>query len=98
MPAAQSLWRVRRKKMTRKRETAGREVLPGVQGKREAPGAVLDGQSNEVIVRTEASARERIRLRLDRELSLWVAAFARRPRLHVPLRNDDQNLRRHPNA
>ena len=40
--------------MTRKRETAGRRVLPGAQGKREAHGAVFDGLWNEVIVGTEA--------------------------------------------
>ena len=45
--------------MTRERETLGRGVLPGVQGKREAHGAVFDGLWNEVIVGTEASAKER---------------------------------------
>src|SRR5215207_1700026 len=47
--------------MTRKRETAGRRVLPGAQGKRQAHGAVFDGLWNEFVVRTEAWAHERNR-------------------------------------
>src|SRR5215217_6881529 len=61
MPAVRSLWRVVEKQMTRDRDTGGREVLPGVQGNREAHGAVFDGLWNEVIVRTEAWAKERNR-------------------------------------
>jgi hypothetical protein len=80
--------------MTRDRETVGRGVLSGVLGKRAAFGAVFDGQLNEVLVGTEAWAKERIRFRLHRGSPLWVAAFERRPRLHGPCRDDDQNLRR----
>ena len=47
--------------MTRERETVSRGVLPGVEGNREAPGAVFDGLWNEVVVRTEAWAKERNR-------------------------------------
>jgi hypothetical protein len=69
-----------------------------VLGKRAACGAVFDGQWNEVLVGTEASAKERMRFRLHRGSSLWVAALDRQPHLQGPPRDDDQNLRRHPNA
>src|SRR5215217_924711 len=76
MPAVRSLWRVVEKQMTRDRDTGGREVLPGVQGNREAHGAVFDGLWNEVIVRTEAWAKERNRPLLKglveaRVISVW---------------------------
>src|SRR5918993_2697509 len=61
MPAARSLWRVRTKQMTREREILGRGALPGAQEKREAHGTVFDRLWNEVIVGTEASAKERNR-------------------------------------
>jgi hypothetical protein len=84
--------------MTRERETHGRGVLPGVQGKQAARGAAFDGLWNGVLVGTEASAKGRLRFRLHRGSPLWVAAFERRPRLHLPRHDDDQDLRRDPNA
>src|SRR5215207_10963899 len=84
--------------MTRNRETRSRGVFPGVRGKREAHGAVFDGQWDEVIVGTEAWAKGRHRFLPHRGSPLWVAAFEQRPRLHVPRGDDDQNLRRDPKA
>lgn len=81
-----------------KRETPSRGVLPWVQGQREACGAVFDGLWNEVLVDSEASAKGRRRFLPHRGSPLWVAAFKRRPRLHGPCRDDDQNLRSDPNA
>jgi hypothetical protein len=44
--------------MARERKILGRGALPGVRERRAACGVAFDGLWNEVIVRTEASAKE----------------------------------------